>query len=81
MGPPAFEGPGFPGTGQVKMSPRSWQEQTDQTLVMKPRKVPRTSVLCLEAEDLGCSSFCQSFVTLRGSLTLLGPQHPPTCHL
>ena len=48
MGPPDFEGPGFPGTGQVKMSSRSWREQTDQTLVMKPRKVPRTSVLCLE---------------------------------
>ena len=48
VGPPDFEGPGFPGTGQVKMSSRSWREQTDQTLVMKPRKVPRTSVLCLE---------------------------------
>ena len=49
MGPPAFEGPGFPGTGQVKMTPRSWPgEQRDQTFGVKPRKVPKSHVLCFQ---------------------------------
>ena len=49
MGPLDFEDPGFPGTSQVKMTPRSWPgEHRDQTFGVKPRKVPKTRVLCLE---------------------------------
>ena len=49
VGPPDFEGPGFPAIHQVKMTPRSWPgEQRDQIFLMKPRKVPKISAFCME---------------------------------